>query len=90
VGEANLVWEIGFPVAAGVTAEAPFEVKDVPATLAAVHLHRGPIEELGTAWPALIGWVMSSGYQPVGPATQVFKGDQAAAPEIEMRIPVQK
>ncbi len=90
VGEANLVWEVGFPVPAGVTAEAPFEVKELPATLAAVHVHRGPLEELGTAWPALIEWIISNGYQPVGPATQVFKGDLAVAPEVEMRMPVQK
>ena len=35
-GEAALLWEVGLPVAAGVTVEAPFELKDVPAS------HRGP------------------------------------------------
>jgi effector-binding domain-containing protein len=90
VGEANLVWEVGFPVAAGVTAEAPFEIRDLPRTLAVVHVHRGALEELGTAWPHMIEWIMSNGYQPVGPATQVFKGDLAAAPEVEMQMPVQK
>ncbi len=80
----------GFFAGRGVTAEAPFEVKELPATLAAVHVHRGPLEELGTAWPALIEWIISNGYQPVGPATQVFKGDLAVAPEVEMRMPVQK
>ena len=90
VGEANLVWEVGFPVAAGVTAEAPFEIKDLPPTLAVVHVHRGPMEELGTAWAQMIQWIISNGYQPAGPAAQVFKGDLAAAPEVEMQMPVQK
>ena len=31
VGEANLVWEVGFPVPAGITVEAPYEIKDLPA-----------------------------------------------------------
>jgi hypothetical protein len=33
---------------------------------------------------------MSNGYQPVLPAIQVFKGDMSVAPEVEMRIAVQK
>jgi len=89
VGEAELVWEVGFPVGAGVTAEAPFEVKDLPGTLAAVHVHRGPYEELAAAWPALVQWVFANGYQPLGPAVQVFQGDPSA-PIIEMRLPIQK
>jgi effector-binding domain-containing protein len=90
VGEANLLWEVGFPVPADAPTKAPFEIKELPATVTAVHVHRGPIEELGTAWPRMIEWVFSNGYQIAGPATQVFKGDMAASPEVEMRIAVQK
>jgi effector-binding domain-containing protein len=90
VGDANLVWEVGFPVPAGATVEAPFEIRDIPATLAAVHVHRGPMEELGAAWGNLVQWVMANGYQPAGPAMQVFKGDLMTSPEVELRLPVQK
>jgi effector-binding domain-containing protein len=89
VGEANLVWEVGFPVPAGAAVEAPFEVRDLPATRAVVQAHRGPLEELGAAWGALIAWTMDNGHMPVGPATQVFKGDLAVAPEVELRMPIQ-
>jgi effector-binding domain-containing protein len=88
VGEANLVWEVGFPVAAGVAVEAPFEIKDVPKALTVVHVHRGAMEDLGPAWGQMIEWVIANGYQPVGPAAQVFKGDLASAPEVEMQLPV--
>jgi effector-binding domain-containing protein len=90
VGEENLVWEIGFPVAADVKAEAPFETRDIPPGSYAVHVHKGPMEEIGPAWGSLIGWVMSNGYQPVMPAVQVFKGDMMSSPEVELRIAVQK
>lgn len=90
VGEANLVWEVGFPVPAGVTVEAPFEIRDLPAAPTAVHVHRGPLEELGTAWPQLIEWILGNGYQPAGPAMQVFQGNLAVAPEVEMRMAVRK
>jgi DNA gyrase inhibitor GyrI len=88
-GEENLTWEIGVAVPVGVTAEAPFEIKDLPATLAAVRVYRGPMEELVAAWPELIQWAISNGYQPVGPAIQVFNGLPAAL-EVEMRMPVAK
>lgn len=88
-GEAQLQWEVGFPVAAGATAEAPFEVRDLPSSLSAVHVHRAPFEELVAAWPAFVQWILASGYQPAGPPMQVFNGD-FATPDVEMRMPVRK
>src|SRR4029450_6923965 len=85
VGEANLVWEVGFPVPAGVTVEAPYEGKDLAAALCAIHVHRGALEELGTAWGSLAEWVISKGYQPLVPAMQRFKEDMS---EVEMLMPV--
>jgi len=88
VGEANLVWEVGFPVPADVKAEAPFEIRDIPAGTAAVRVHRGSMESLGTSWGELVQWVMVNGYQPVGPAFQSF--EDIMAPVVEMRMPVQR
>jgi len=90
VGEANLVWEIGFPIPAGVTVEAPFEIRDLPAAPYAVHVFKGSMDQIGSAWGSLIEWVMSNGYQPILPAMQVFKGDASTALEMELRIAVQK
>ena len=87
--EADLAWEVGFPVAAAAKVDAPYEAREVPATLTAVREFDGPMEELGNAWPAFIGAVLSSGYQIAGPAAQVFKGDMGSM-RVEMRIPVQK
>jgi effector-binding domain-containing protein len=88
VGEENLEWEVGFPVPADVSAEAPFVIKDVPASLTAVRVHRGPYEELATAWPDFLQWIVSNGYQPAGAPIQVFQ--DPAAPTVEMRLPVEK
>ena len=87
VGEANLVWEVGFPIAAGVAVEAPYEIMDLPAVLCATHVHRGPIEELGAAWGSLAQWAIGNGYQPIVPAVQRFSGDMS---EVEMLMPVKK
>jgi effector-binding domain-containing protein len=88
VGEANLIWEVGSPVPAGVTAEPPFEIKDIPAGLAVVHVHRGSYDELGAAWGALTQWAIANHHQPSGPTIQVF--NSLMPPEIEMRLPVRK
>jgi effector-binding domain-containing protein len=90
VGEDNLVWEVGFPVAAKVAAEAPFEIKDIPGGLTAVRVHTGPMEELGSAWGSFVQGLVASGYRPSGPATQIFQGDMFASPQVEMRIAVEK
>jgi effector-binding domain-containing protein len=91
VGEANLVWEVGIPVSGEVKAETPFEVKEIPASLTAVHVYEGSMEEIGNAWGAFVQWVMTNGYTPAGPATQLFKGDMTAGePQVEMRLPVRK
>jgi effector-binding domain-containing protein len=90
VGEANLVWEIGFPIPAGVTVEAPFEIRDIPAGTYAVHAYNGPMEEIGNAWGSLIQWVMNNGYQPVLPAMQIYKGDMTTSMEMDLQIAVQK
>ncbi len=88
VGEANLVWEVGSPVPAGTTAQPPLEIKDIPAGLAVVYVHRGSYEELGASWSALTQWAIANGHQPSGAVLQFF--NTLMPPEIELRLPVQK
>jgi effector-binding domain-containing protein len=90
VGEESLAWEVGCAVPADFKAEAPFEIRDIAATLTASKQHTRPMEELVTAWPEFIQWVMSNGYQPAGPAMQVFTGFMTGSPQVELRMPVQK
>ena len=87
--ETDLAWEVGFPVASGVKAEAPFEIRDVAAGLNAIHVHKGPYEELATAWPTFVQWMMTNGYRPVGPPMNVFVGDPSS-PVVELRMPIEK
>ncbi len=88
VAQADLVWEVGSPVPAGATAEPPFVIKDIPAGLAVVHVHRGSYEGLGEAWSALTKWAVAHHHQPSGPTVQVF--NSLMPPEIELRLPERK
>ena len=65
-------------------------IREVPAGSYAIHVYRGPMEEIGAAWGSLIEWVMSNGYQPVLPAMQVFNNDMTTSVDMELRIAVQK
>jgi effector-binding domain-containing protein len=62
-GSLNL--EVGWPVAAGTQAEPPVEVRTLPATVALVHLHVGPYEELPALYGALYAQAHEQGYTPV-------------------------
>jgi effector-binding domain-containing protein len=87
-GDANLVWEVGSPVPAGVAAEPPFEIKDIPAELAVVHVYRGSYADLGAAWSALNQWALAHHHKATGPTMQVF--NSLMPPELELRLPVRK
>jgi effector-binding domain-containing protein len=85
IAEEEQTWEVGFPVPASVTkVDAPFEIQEIPASKMAVRMHTGPMEELGSAWPAFVGEVMAAGYMISGSPVQIF-GDGG----LEMRLPVQ-
>lgn len=57
--------EVGWPVAAGTVAEPPIEVRTLPATVAIVHLHVGPYEELPALYGELFAQAHEHGYTPV-------------------------
>ncbi len=88
VGESELVWEVGSPVPAGTVAEPPFVVKDIPAELAVVHVHRGSYAELGATWAAMTQWTIAHHHKPAGRTAQVFHS--LMPPEVELRLVVLK
>lgn len=48
------------------------EVIDLPATLAATLVHRGPIDQVLPAWQALARWVDDNGHQSGEPARELY------------------
>jgi uncharacterized protein (TIGR02246 family) len=85
VSEAELKWEVGFPVPKGTTATAPFEVRDFPAETVAFAVVAGPYEA-SRPWPQFVQWAIEQGYQIVGPAMEIWMD----GPKTEMRIAVRK
>jgi effector-binding domain-containing protein len=60
-----LTMEAGWPVPAGTPAEPPVGVRTLPATVALVHVHVGPYEDLPALYAALYADAREQGYTPV-------------------------
>jgi len=91
VAEAELLWEIGVPVAADVKATAPLEIRDFPAGPAATLVYQGPPEALGQAWPQVMQWAVANGYRPTSAPMMFFLGEPGPdGMRVELRLPVEK
>lgn len=86
VPEAALAWEVGFPVPAGTTAPAPFEVREIDDGLVAYAVIGGPRDGQDRPWPQLVGWAEKRNYRITGPAMEIWSGEATT----EMRIAVQQ
>jgi effector-binding domain-containing protein/outer membrane lipoprotein-sorting protein len=89
--ESESHWEVGYPVPAGTTAGAPFEVITVPAGPVASIVVKGPWGQNSSArWSRLLAWLGENGYVAVGPPTEVWSGDETNpnAQITELRIAV--
>jgi effector-binding domain-containing protein len=88
-------WETGYPVPPGTQAEAPFQVVSLPAGLAASVVLNGPWgknSDSNRRWGAFLKSVIEQGYQPAGPAMEIWSGEDAreSTQSTEMRMPVTK
>jgi effector-binding domain-containing protein len=91
VAEADLLWEIGFPVSADFKASAPFEIKDIAAGLTATLAYQGPSGSVGDVGYRFAQWVDANGYRSTGAMMMVFSGPMdPETMSVELRIPVEK
>jgi uncharacterized protein (TIGR02246 family) len=86
VPEAALAWEVGFPVPAGTTAEAPFEVRQIDDGLVAYAVIGGPRDGQDRPWPQLAQWAEKRNYTLSGPAMEIWSSETTT----EMRIAVRR
>lgn len=96
--ETELLWELQSPIGGDVAPSDPDErgigVKKVEGADVASTMHKGPFEEVGTTYGALVGWITENGYEIAGPPTEVYLSDPAETPPgellTEVRFPVRK
>lgn len=74
--------EVGWPVAAGTGPEPPVEVRTLPATVALVHLHVGPYEELPALYGELFARAHEQGYTPVSRPRERYLTEPGDGPPV--------
>jgi outer membrane lipoprotein-sorting protein len=99
VNGANQTWEVGYPILVGkavmgdIRLDAPFELRAMPAELAASKVVPGPWGQDSDAhWAAFLRWIVEQGYVPAGPPMEIWSGEDAKqrTQSTEMRIAVIK
>jgi outer membrane lipoprotein-sorting protein len=95
----NQTWEVGYPILAGravmgdIRLDSPFELRGMPAELAASKVVSGPWgQDSDVHWAAFLRWVVEQGYVPSGPPMEIWTGKDAQpqTQSTEMRIAVTK
>jgi len=98
VPETELLWELQSPIGGDVAPGDPDErgigVKKVEGAEVASTMHKGPYDEVGSIYGALVGWITENGYEIVGPSGEVYLSNPAETPSeellTEVRFPVRK
>lgn len=88
VPEAELAWAVAIPVAAEATAEAPFEVHQVPERQVATLTCTGPYETTHPCYAPLFEFVAAQGLQPAGPPEEHWLGDPETTAPAELQAKV--
>ncbi len=95
VKEEELLWRLGFPVAADSAVAAPLQKGECQATKIAVFLYVGPYEKVGDAYGKISAFIEQNGYKPAGPTMEKYldMDPSAVKPEelkTEINLPVEK
>jgi len=95
VPEGELVWEVRCPLAAQAPKgepKGPQGLKQLPAMKVAFAIHKGPYDEVGRTYGALMAWISQHGYRiAAGPFEEVYLSNPDTPPQellTEVRIPV--
>jgi effector-binding domain-containing protein len=89
--EGAIALEVGFAVLPGTPAQAPIEVRTLPATVAIVHRHLGAYETLdGGCYARLFSEAHDQGFTPVSAPRERYLGDdeETGEPVTEIVWPI--
>lgn len=77
--------EIGFPVSRQLPGRGDVQAGEMPGGKVATCLHTGPYSEIGPAYEAISRWMEKNGYEPAGPAYEIYLNDPEEVPLEELQ-----
>ncbi len=98
VPDEELLWEIQCPIGGEVAPSGPDKqglgVKRVEGAEVAATMYKGPFDQVGATFGALVSWIMENGYEIAGPAEEIYLSEPEKTPPeellTEVRFPVRK
>lgn len=95
VKEEELLWRLGFPVAADAVMAAPLQKSEFNFSKVAFYLYIGPYDKVEYAYGKIAAYCDLNGYRTVGPCIEKYldMNPQAVKPEelrTEVLVPVEK
>jgi len=92
--EAELKWQVGFPVAAEAQVAAPLKKAEYKFTLVAYYLYKGPVDKVAESYGKIMQFLEANGYQVAGPCLERYLDNPQMVKPEEMRteilFPVEK
>lgn len=76
--------EIGFPMAQGKGGKDHIIASEIPAGKQVSCLHVGPYNQVGSAYDAMIEWILANGYTASGVSYEFYLNDPEHTPESEL------
>ncbi|MDH7578975.1 MAG: GyrI-like domain-containing protein [Bacillota bacterium] len=80
----NLDVEMGFPVAKPLAGRGEIKAGEIPAGKQVSCLYKGPYNEMGPVYNAMMQWIKENGYTPTGVAYEFYYNSPADVPESEL------
>ncbi len=81
--------EIAIPIAGNVTVGEGYEVKTLDGGRMVSYLYKGPYEEVGPAFAAVMEYISREGLKMNGPSRELFLNDPKEVPESELLSEIQ-
>ncbi len=86
--------EVCIPVRSRFDGDDQFRFHELPGGEVAATVHRGPYEELSSAYHCLAEWMMRNGYEVAGPTREIYLNDPRVVPadqlQTRLEFPVNK
>ncbi|MFQ6038598.1 MAG: GyrI-like domain-containing protein [Candidatus Aminicenantales bacterium] len=83
---AQMEWEIGFPITDQAFVQAPLEKKVWIHTTVAFAIHTGPYEETGETITDIFQWMEENGYDRAGPVVEIY-GELGTPEQTQQKSP---
>ena len=98
VDPADALWEVRAPIEADAAEQGPdgqgLAIRRIPEMTVATTVHKGPYDEVGSAYQRLMAWMAEQGCELVGPPMEAYLNDPSeVSPDeylTEVMVPVRE